>query len=100
MTNKERITVQGSDVGSLEEAMPELVTTFKVKLQRKSGAEPVTLFSFVDGDRLDHFDSSKGSSFEKEFDDLSKAHGFIAGALATGGFEVAPDSQVKVTNGV
>lgn len=69
--------------------------SFKVKLQRKPGAEPVTLFSFIDGDRLDHFATVGGDEFDKEFDDLSKAQGFIAGALETGGFIVADDSQVK-----
>lgn len=84
--------VESVAVGSVPITAP---LSFKVKLQRKPGAEPVTLFSFIDGDRLDHFATVGGDEFEKEFDDLSKAQGFIAGALETGGFIVADDSQVK-----
>lgn len=89
--NAERITAP------LEQ--PTKPATFKVKLTRKPGKpdKRITLFSFVDGDRIDHFDTSSGDEFEKEFDDLNKAHGFITAALGTGGFTVAQDSPVKLS---
>lgn len=73
-------------------------TAFKVKLTRKPSPpdQRVTLFSYVDGERYDHFDASTGDTFEKEFDDLSKARTFIDGAIDSGGFTVADDSPVKL----
>lgn len=70
---------------------------FKVKLVRKHGSpsERVTLFSYPDGERVDHFDCSSMDGVEKVFTDLSRAKSFMDAALETGGFLVADDSQVK-----
>lgn len=75
--------------------------TSKVRIKRVAGVEPITGFSYTPF-RTPEMDSQPHSNGTKDFHPAEDVNVFevsadiAAAAVATGGFEVSPESRVKL----